>query len=124
MREPQYWEDASDGQLLYWWGGAKPKDELVLSFNVPKAGKYQVFGRFLKAKYYGIVQLAVNGEKAGEPIDFYNDEIVVSPEMPLGTFDLKAGENQLSVVIVGANDKAQKHYMFGLDYLILKPAAP
>ena len=73
--EPQNWEGMSDEKHL-WWRGAKPKDELVLGFDVPKAGKYQVFGRFLKAVDYGIVQLAVNGEKAGEPIDFYNDGVV------------------------------------------------
>jgi hypothetical protein len=119
--EPQNWDDASDGKHL-WWTGAKPKDELVLKFEVPKAGKYRVFGRFLKAVDYGIVQLAINGEKAGAPIDFYNNGIVVTKELPLGTFELKAGENTLSAEIVGANGKAQKQYMFGLDYLILKPA--
>jgi hypothetical protein len=119
--EPQNWEDTSDGKHL-WWRGAQPKDELVLGFNVPKAGKYQVVARFLRAVDYGIVQLAVNGEKAREPIDFYNAEVSLSPDMTLGAFDLKEGENQLSVTIVGANDKAEKQYMFGLDYLLLKPA--
>ena len=118
--EPQNWEDASDGKHL-WWRGAQPKDELVLGFEVPKAGKYQVFGRFLKAVDYGIVQLSVNGEKAGAPIDFYNEGIVLSPEILLGTFDLKEGENQISATITGANDKAVKSYMIGLDYLLLKP---
>jgi hypothetical protein len=119
--EPQPWEGLSDEKHL-WWKGAQPKDELVLGFNVPKAGKYQVVGRFMKATDYGIVQLAINGEKAGEPIDFFNDGVAPSPEMPLGTFDLKEGENQLSATITGANEKAVKNYMFGLDYLLLKPA--
>jgi hypothetical protein len=119
--DPQELEDISSGKHL-WWRSGKPKDELVLGFTVPKAGKYQVFGRFLKAVDYGVVQLSVNGQKAGEPIDFYNDGVAASPEMPLGTFELKEGDNQLSAEIIGANDKAQKQYMFGLDYLILKPA--
>lgn len=119
--EPQPWEGLSDEKHL-WWKGAQPNDELVLGFNVPKAGKYQVVGRFMKAVDYGVIQLAINGEKAGEPIDFYNDGVAPSPEIPLGTFDLKEGENQLSATITGANEKAAKGYMFGLDYLLLKPA--
>jgi hypothetical protein len=41
--------------------------------------------------------------------------------MELGTFELKAGGNELSVKVVGANENAIKAYMFGLDYLLLKP---
>ena len=41
--------------------------------------------------------------------------------MPLGTFDLRQGPNQLSAVAVGANPKAEKEYMFGLDYILIKP---
>jgi D-arabinan exo alpha-(1,3)/(1,5)-arabinofuranosidase (non-reducing end) len=41
--------------------------------------------------------------------------------MELGTFDLKADGNRFSVKVVGANDKAIPAYMFGLDYLLLKP---
>jgi hypothetical protein len=119
--EPQAWEGLSDEKQL-WWRGAQLKDELVLGFDVPKAGKYEVVGHFMKAPDYGIAQLSVNGEKAGEPIDFYNDGVAPSPEISLGTFELKQGENQFSATITGANDKAQKQYMFGLDYLLLKPA--
>jgi hypothetical protein len=119
--EPQRWEDTSDGKHL-WWRDANPNDELVLGFNVPKDGRYEVFGRFLKARDYGIVQLGINGKKAGQPVDLFDPNVAVSPEISLGIFELKAGENKLSAVLLGANDKAEKKYMFGLDYLILKPA--
>jgi hypothetical protein len=36
-------------------------------------------------------------------------------------FDLKADGNELCVKVVGANEQAIKAYMFGLDYLLLKP---
>jgi hypothetical protein len=39
----------------------------------------------------------------------------------LGVHDLKQGDNQYAVKIIGANEKAVKSYMFGLDYLLLKP---
>jgi hypothetical protein len=120
--EPQDWDGDSGGRHLWWHGGQKPGDELLLEFNVPEAGQYRVFGRFLKAVDYGTVQLAINGHKAGGPIDFFHDGVVQTDEVPLGTFELHKGANQLSAVVVGANPKAVKQYMFGLDYILLKPA--
>jgi hypothetical protein len=120
--EPQEWEGDSGGQHLWWRSGQKPGDELLLGFDVPKAGKYRVLGRFVKAIDYGILQLAINGEKAGGPVDFFNQGVVLTQEVLLGTFELREGQNQLSATVTGANEKAQKAYMFGLDYLVLKPA--
>ncbi len=93
---------------------------MLLEFNAPKAARYQVVGRFLKAIDYAIVQLAVNGKKAGQPIDFFHDGVIHTAEIPLGTFDLRQGPNELSAVVIGANPKAQKQYMFGLDYIVIK----
>ncbi len=118
--EPQDWESLSAGQHLWWHEGMKPGDTLTVTFNAPAAGKYRVFGRFLKARDYGIHQLAINGRKASEPTDFYEPQVKPSSEMDLGAFELKAGANELSITVVGANEKAVKGYMFGLDYLLLK----
>ncbi|MGC8886340.1 MAG: DUF2961 domain-containing protein [Verrucomicrobiia bacterium] len=120
--EPQNWSDLSNEQHLWWHAGMKPGDTLVLSFPVEKQGKYHVVARFLRAKDYGIHQIAINGVKAGEPIDFYNPEVKPTEEIDLGVFELKQGENELAVTVVGANEKAIKAYMFGLDYILLKPA--
>ena len=122
VADPQDWADESGGQHLWWHEGHKPGDVLVLGFQVPKAGKYRVMAKFLKAVDYGIHQLAINGAKAGDPIDFFNNGVVPTKEINLGAFDLKQGENQLSVTVTGANEKAVKTYMFGLDYILLKPA--
>jgi len=111
----------SDGKHLWWRGGQKPGDQLLLGFNVATAGTYRVFARCLKARDYGIAQFAVNGVAAGKPVDFYNEKVIVAKEFELGTFGLRQGENQLGITITGANPKAQKAYMVGLDYLLLKP---
>jgi len=120
--EPQDWGSTSGGQHMWWRGGQKPGDTLVLGFQVEKAGKYHVRAQFLKAVDYGIHQLAINGKKAGDAIDFFNDGVVLTGEQDLGVFDLKEGENRIEATVVGANEKAVKAYMFGLDYLLLKPA--
>jgi hypothetical protein len=119
--EPQDWDGDSGNQHLWWHGGQKPGDKLVLEFDAPKAGRYQVFGRFLKAVDYGILQLAIDGRNAGGPIDFFHDGVILTGEVPLGAFELRQGANELSAVVVGANPRAEKQYMFGLDYLLIKP---
>ncbi len=119
--EPQDWSGLSNERHLWWHAGMKPGDTLTLAFKAPKAGKYRVLARFLRAKDYGIHQISINGVKAGEPIDFYNPDVKPSNEIDLGVFDLKQGENEFTATIVGANEKAIKAYMFGLDYILLKP---
>jgi hypothetical protein len=119
---PQDWETTSGGQHLWWHGGQQPGDVLELGFQVEKAGRYKITAQFLKAVDYGIAQLAINDTKAGEPMDFYNDGVIISGPVELGAFELKAGQNTVSFTIVGANPKAVKAYMTGLDYLLLTPA--
>ena len=122
VAEPQDWSGLSGERHLWWHAGMKPGDKLVVAFPAPKAGKYRVFARFLRARDYGIHQIVINGVKAGDPIDFYNPEVRPTNEIELGIFDLKEGENLFEVTVVGANEKAVKAYMFGLDYILLKPA--
>jgi hypothetical protein len=50
----------------------------------------------------------------------FNNGVVNSPPISLGEFNLQPGKHRLTVEIVGANDKAVKGYMFGLDYLYLQ----
>lgn len=118
---PQDWNNLSGEQHLWWHAGVKPGATLTVAFPAPKAGKYKVFGHFLQARDYGIHQLAINGKRTGEPIDFYRPEVTPTKEILLGEFDLKSGDNEFSATVIGANEKAEKAYMFGLDYLLLKP---
>jgi hypothetical protein len=89
---------------------------------VRQKGAYRLVLQLTKAPDYGIVQLSLDGQKLGEPIDLYHPDVVPSGALALGTRDLKAGEHELTVEIVGANPKAVKAYMFGLDYLKLEKA--
>jgi hypothetical protein len=68
-------------------------------------------------------QIDVNGQAAGEPIDFYHDGVAPMAERELGVFELSARENRLGVRVIGCHEKAVKGYMFGLDYLRIEPAA-
>lgn len=103
-----------------WWTGAKVGDKLELEVPVKRSGTYRLSAVLTKARDYGIVQLTLDGKKAGGPIDLYNPDVVNTDPVELGTFELKKGPHTLGVEIVGANEKAVKSYMFGLDYLIFK----
>jgi hypothetical protein len=112
------WHD--DNQL--WWTHAKPGDKMDVAFDVKQSGAYRVDVTLTKARDYAIVQLSIDGKKAGEPIDLYDPQVVPTGPVTLGTFRLDQGEHQLGVEIVGANEKAIKSYMFGLDQILLKAA--
>ena len=103
-----------------WWTGAQPGDTLALVLPVMKDGTYRITVQLTKAVDYGIVQFTLNGEKLGEPIDLYNDGVDVTGVLDLGTRTLPRGAHRLNVEIVGANEKAVKSYMFGIDYIKLE----
>jgi hypothetical protein len=113
------WGDKWSGAQQLWWTEGKVGDELSLGFDMPKAAKKKIVVGLTKAKDYGIVQLYINGKKAGKPVDLYNPD-VTNAVVDLGEFDLKEGQNTLAVEITDANVKADKAYMFGLDYVLLK----
>jgi len=108
---------SANGQL--WWTNAKPFDVLELALPVAKAGRYQIDLAMTKAIDYGIVQFHLDGNRIESPIDLFNDGVTSTGPLSLGTVQLTAGEHRLSVEIVGANSKAVKGYMFGLDYVRL-----
>jgi len=105
-----------------WWTEGKPGNKLVLALPVKTAGKYEVKMLLTKARDYGIVQLSLDDEKLGDPIDLYSPEVVPTKVLSFGVRELTKGRHKLTVEITGANEKAIKAYMFGLDYVLLTPA--
>ena len=105
-----------------WWTDAKPGDKLDLALPVKESGKFKLSAQMTKAPDYGIVQLYLDGQKLGDPIDLYHPSVIPTGLQSLGVHDLTAGDHKLTVEITGANEKAIKSYMFALDYLKLEPA--
>jgi hypothetical protein len=104
-----------------WWIEAKLGDKLDLAMPVKKTQKYRLSMALTKAPDYGIVQLYLDGQKLGEPVDLYAKAVKPTGLLPMGEHELTAGDHKLTVVIVGANEAAIKAYMFGLDYVKLDP---
>jgi len=111
-------EWSGDAQL--WWTDAHPDDILELLVPVEKTGKYRLEVQLTKAADYGIIQLYLDGTKLSNPIDLYSDRVILSGVQNMGIHKLGKGEHKLSVEIIGANQNAEKEYMFGIDYLLLK----
>jgi hypothetical protein len=109
---------SGDEQLF--WSGAKPGDRLVLELPVAAAGEYSVVAAFTMARDYGIVQVLLDDEALGAPLDLYGyPDVISSGEVALGQRRLTAGPHRLTFVIQGANASAAKAYMLGLDYVRL-----
>ncbi len=119
---PQYIANASNDHHLWWHGGVEPGEVLKLAFESPAAGRYAVFGRFVKAHDYGRFKLALNDTPIDEEMDFFipPGRVAITDEIKLGTFDLKHGRNTLTVTATGAHPEAKPEHMFGLDYLRLE----
>lgn len=95
--------------------------DLVLP--VAADGNYILAASITKAGDYGIIQFLVDGKPVGKPFDGYNPEVVQIGPIELGTVRLKKGTAILRVEVVGTNPKSNGwRYLWGLDYLVLKPA--
>ncbi len=103
-----------------WWLHARPGDTLELEVPLRQAGRYQLDFQFTKAPDYGIFQICLDGKRLGAPVDLYHPEVVTSGETTLGEMELASGPHVLRIEILGANEKAIKSHMFGLDYLRLR----
>ncbi len=107
------------GGAQLWFRAGKPDDTATLEFTVPTTGTYALSSVLTKARDYGIVQLAIDGENAGDPVDGYHDPGVVKTDpIDLGTVDLDSGKHRLTITVTGKNTAATG-YFAGVDVLRL-----
>lgn len=102
----------NDEQL--WWTGTQPGNELVLKVNTPDSGPQKLVVSMTQAIDYGIVQFWLDGQKIGNPVDLFNNGVIPSGPVEIGTLDLAAGDHELKIVIEGKNEKSTG-YLFGMD---------
>ena len=116
-------KDRWSGASQLWWTGGRPGDSLELPLNVAQAGNYTLETVLTRAADYAIVQLLLDDQPLGGPIDLYDPDVITSGVLSFNGLKLSAGAHQLRVTIAGANPQAVKAYMFGLDYLRLVRAS-
>lgn len=108
---------SNDSQL--WWTGAKPGDTLDLALPVAKEGAYKLTVQLTKARDYGIVQILLDGKPVGDPVDLFDPNVTPAAPVASDPVNLAAGRHKLTFKIAGANEKAVKSYMVGIDYVKL-----
>jgi hypothetical protein len=112
-----FW-NLSNGEQV-WWMDGKPGDRLVLEFEVPMSGTYNVVANLCHAADYGVHEVFVNGTRAGE-FDFYGTGVNWK-KLSLGSHTLTRGPARIEVRVVRSNPLANpKRHMFGLDYILLE----
>lgn len=110
----------SGGRQLFWRGG-KPGDRMELEFNLEKDATYAVQAVFTMASDYATVQVWLDGEKIGKPVDLFNaPDVITSGVLTIGERELQSGKHRLVIVIAGTNPAGVPSYMVGLDYLKFK----
>jgi hypothetical protein len=112
-------KDKWSGNAQLWWTGAKPGSLLELELPVAHDGEHHVEVVLTMAIDYGIVQLTIDGEEIGPPIDGYFTDVITTGVLNVGQKTMKGGTHKLGLKIVGANPKSEKAYMVGLDYIKL-----
>lgn len=105
---------SNDQQL--WWTGAKPGDRM--SLPLPTKEVCERIELVLScARDYAIVQLYLDDQPMGEPIDCFNDEVITTGVLTYRIDEWTAKPHSLTIEIVGANPSAVKAYMVGVDYV-------
>jgi hypothetical protein len=114
-------KDRWSGKNHLWWTGGQPGDKLEVEFEVAEEGRFDLQAVMTKARDYAIVQLSLDGEVLGEPIDLFNTpDVVTTGLVSLGSRELRSGKHQLTIEIKGKHPEAVPGFMFGLDFLLLK----
>ena len=117
-------KDRWSGNDHLWWTGAKPNDKLELELPVAQDGTYDIELVLGMARDYGIVQILIDGEPLSGPIDCFNEpDVITTGVISLPAKTLTKGTHKLGFQIVGANAKAAKAFMVGVDYVRLSVSA-
>jgi putative membrane-bound dehydrogenase-like protein len=125
--------DAWSGKSQLWWTEGRPGDQLTL--ELPEfTGTVDLELVLTCARDYGIVQLSLDEQPLGDPIDLYEADVVTTGVLSFPKLSVTGRHHNLGVRIAGANPKADKAYMFAIDFLRIRtsdggfvsgpPAAP
>src|SRR5262249_40782426 len=79
---------------------------VVLEIAVPTGGKYRLGISFTKAPDFGVVEVALDGNKIGKPFDGFNANVIPSGSVDYGIVELSAGKHRLRITAVDRNPRS------------------
>ena len=106
---------SEDNQL--WWTEAGVDDFIELEIDSPVNAEKNLIAQLTTAPNYAKIQIYFIGKKVGNEIEGFSQRVVASGKINIGKVKIKKGKNILKIKITGANPKAKKSYMVGLDYV-------
>ena len=108
------------GNDQLWWTGGKPGSRLAVEITAPEDGVYSVETAFTMAQDYAVVKLSIDDQVIDAGLDLYNAPDVISTGvLSYPSIKLTKGVHRFTMEVVGANPKAVKTYMVGLDFVKL-----
>ncbi|MGB4711023.1 MAG: PVC-type heme-binding CxxCH protein [Fuerstiella sp.] len=108
------------GKDQLWWTGGKPGSRLAVEITVPEDGVYTVETAFTMAPDYAIIKLSIDDQIIDSGLDLFNAPDVISTGvLSYPSVKLTKGVHRFTMEVTGANPKAVKTYMVGLDFVKL-----
>jgi hypothetical protein len=116
----------SSGDAHLWIQGREPGDFVELEVPLEGGGAHRVLLYATRSWDYGIVRFFINGRRAGEDVDLFNEEaraVAATGPIDLGVHEAMEGHLKLKVEVVGGNPRSEgSKSFFGLDCVVLVPA--
>ncbi|TXT18918.1 MAG: membrane-bound dehydrogenase, partial [Planctomycetota bacterium] len=117
-------KDKWSGDDHLWWTGGKRGARLDLELPVAADGEFVLELALTKARDYGIVQVRIDDETLGSPIDgFNNPDVITTGVLNFEPRKLTKGLHKLTFEIVGKHADAVG-FMVGVDYVRLVTPTP
>jgi hypothetical protein len=100
------------------FGSGEEEGQVTLELPVARSGRHRLVAALTHAPDYGKVQFALDGRRVAATFDGYAPSVMPSGPIEIGEFDLKAGNHEFTVIIIGKNAESTNTF-FGLDCLQL-----
>lgn len=108
--------DRWSGKSQLWWTGAGPAETLEMLVTADQASMGLEIVMTC-AVDYAIVQVTLDDVAVGDPIDCYSTAVETTGVLKFDDLEIPAGKHRVGINVLGANPKAKKSYMVGIDYL-------
>ncbi len=105
--------------LLY--RGEENGDFVETTIDLPEAGEYEIVMQTLDYTGRGIMQVMLDGQPIGEPIDIFHSGQPLLSESELGTRRVEAGEHTVRLEVVGRNPASDNSYFAVVGLAMYRP---
>ncbi len=92
-----------------------------LAVHLPEEGDYEVETRLTTSWDYAIVQMTMDGEPLGEPVDTLTETVLQTEPLNFGVKHLAAGQHLFRFTAIDKNPES-RGYLMGIDYILVKRA--